>query len=176
MRKLISNITVIIYLLFLLISTKLVAQYTPYFKNYNVSDYNAGNQNWDISTSESGKLYAANNNGLLEFDGIKWTLWELPNKTIIRSVLSHNNKIYTGSYKEFGFWSKNEKGLLEYFSLSKKLTEEISSNEEIWQIEAYNKSIIFRSFGNVYIHENGDTKKYNLPSTIISCNFIEGNL
>ncbi|PQB07658.1 transcriptional regulator [Polaribacter filamentus] len=176
MRKLLKSNINIILLSILFISTDLVAQYTPYFKNYNVSDYNAGNQNWDISKSENGKIYVANNNGLLEFDGIKWTLWELPNKTIIRSVLSHNNKIYTGSYKEFGFWSKNEKGLLEYFSLSKKLKDEISSNEEIWQIEAYNNSIIFRSFGNVYIHENGDTKKYNLPSTIISCNFIDGNL
>jgi AraC family chitin signaling transcriptional activator len=176
MRKLLRSNINIILLSILFISTDLVAQYTPYFKNYNVSDYNAGNQNWDISKSENGKIYVANNNGLLEFDGLKWTLWELPNKTIIRSVLSHKNKIYTGSYKEFGFWSKNEKGFLEYFSLSKKLKDEISSNEEIWQIEAYNNSIVFRSFGNVYIHENGDIKKYNLPSTIISCNFIDGNL
>ncbi len=156
--------------------TAFFSQHIPYFKNYNVSKYEAGNQNWGISKSETGKLYVANNNGLLEFDGLKWKLWELPNKTIIRSVLAHKDKIYTGSYKEFGYWIKNSKGLLKYFSLSENFENKISSNEEIWQINAYKDLIIFRSFSNIYMYEKGKTQKINLSSTIISSNFINEEL
>ena len=86
-----------------------VAQYTPYFQNFSLSEYNAGNQNWGISRAENGMLYAANNNGLLEYDGINWDFYELPNKTTIRSVLAHKGLVYTGSYEEFGYWKKNLK-------------------------------------------------------------------
>ena len=37
------------------------AQFTPYFENYSLSKYNAGNQNWGISKAENGKIYVANN-------------------------------------------------------------------------------------------------------------------
>ncbi|MGJ8734871.1 MAG: helix-turn-helix and ligand-binding sensor domain-containing protein, partial [Cellulophaga sp.] len=96
----------------------ITAQYTPYFKNYVLSEYNAGNQNWGVSRAENGKLYVANNNGLLEYDGLKWDFKELPNKTTIRSVLAYKDRIYTGSYEEFGYWTKDSKGELVYFSLS----------------------------------------------------------
>ena len=84
------------------------AQYTPYFQNFSLSEYNAGNQNWGVSRAENGMFYAANNNGLLEYDGLKWNFMELPNKTTIRSVLAYNDLVYTGSYEEFGYWNNAE--------------------------------------------------------------------
>ncbi|MBE0422478.1 MAG: transcriptional regulator, partial [Lutibacter sp.] len=87
-------------LLAVLISPLIHAQYGHYLNNYTLYEYKAGNQNWDISKSADGKLFVANNNGLLEFDGINWNLWEMPNKTTIRSLLVYQNKIYVGSYEE----------------------------------------------------------------------------
>ncbi len=152
-----------------LIPSVLTAQYTPYFQNYSLSEYNAGNQNWDASKAENGKLYVANNNGLLEYDGLKWTFKELPNKTTIRSVLAHNDLIYTGSYEEFGYWKTDTKGELIYTSLSKEIKSQISLNEEFWQITPYNGAIIFRSFLNIYIYKNNKIIKIKPASTVISC-------
>ena len=127
------------------------AQYTPYFQNFSLSEYNAGNQNWGVSRAENGMFYAANNNGLLEYDGLKWNFMELPNKTTIRSVLAYNDLVYTGSYEKFGYWKKNTKGILNYTSLSDKIKSQISPNEEIWQILPFKEGIVFRSFLNIYI-------------------------
>ncbi|MFC4723346.1 LuxR C-terminal-related transcriptional regulator [Geojedonia litorea] len=153
-----------------------LAQYSPYFQNFSLSEYNAGNQNWDVSKADNGKLYVANNNGLLEYDGLKWTFNELPNKTTIRSVLAHDSLIYTGSYEEFGYWKKNKKGELIYHSLSASIKDEISLSEEFWQIITYNNAIIFRSFSNIYIYENGKINKIKPASTVISCDQVDGKL
>ena len=152
------------------------AQYTPFFQNYTLTEFNAGNQNWGISLTNNGKLYVANDKGLLEFDGLKWNLFQLPNKTIIRSVFAINDIIYTGSYEDFGYWKKNQKGELVYTSLVNLKEQEISLDEEFWQIQNYNDAILFRSFSNLYIYKNEKITKIKSESTIISSNVINNNV
>ncbi|WP_142785513.1 helix-turn-helix and ligand-binding sensor domain-containing protein [Changchengzhania lutea] len=152
------------------------AQYTPFFQNYSLTEFNAGNQNWGISSAENGKLYVANDKGLLEFDGLKWRFFQLPNKTTIRSVLAYNNVIYTGSYEEFGYWTKNKKGELVYTSLYNFQAQEKSLDEEFWEILHHNGAILFRSFSNLYIYKDGNITKAKLESTIISCNVVGNNV
>jgi hypothetical protein len=53
------------------------AQNSIHVNNYNKSEYNGGNQNWDIAIGENGDVYVANSNGLLVFDGAQWTLNQL---------------------------------------------------------------------------------------------------
>ncbi|TVZ57843.1 regulatory LuxR family protein [Flavobacteriaceae bacterium MAR_2010_105] len=172
-----GDFRIYLFLVFILATSHLsFAQYSPYFQNFSLSEYNAGNQNWDVSKAENGKLYVANNNGLLEYDGLKWTFKELPNKTTIRSVLAHGDVIYTGSYEEFGFWKRNSKGELLYHSLSESIKSEISLSEEFWQILPYKNAIVFRSFSNIYIFENGSINKIKPVSTVISCDLVDGML
>ncbi|WOD45181.1 helix-turn-helix and ligand-binding sensor domain-containing protein [Hwangdonia lutea] len=152
------------------------AQYAPFFQNYTLTEFNAGNQNWDISFADNGKLYVANDKGLLEFDGLKWNFYQLPNKTIIRSVMAYNNVIYTGSYEEFGYWKKNKKGVLVYTSLSNFQEQEKSLDEEFWQILHHNGAILFRSFANLYIYKDGKISKVRPESTIISCSVVNNKV
>ena len=67
------------------------------------SDYRAANKNWAVAEDDAGTLYAGNDKGLLEFDGLQWRLYELPRASIVRSVapLSHD-VIFTGGFEEFG--------------------------------------------------------------------------
>ncbi|MCF1190056.1 LuxR C-terminal-related transcriptional regulator [Mangrovimonas sp. AS39] len=155
------------------------AQYTPYFKNYSISDYRAGNQNWGVAKGNSGKLYVANNEGLLEFDGMVWKFYEMPNKTIIRSVHVADGKIFTGSYEEFGYWEKNEFGVLAYTSLSSSLEEETYKDQEFWKILSINGQVLFQSFTNIYIYNDGElikVDKKNASSTLISMDIVEGQV
>ncbi|MEI9943586.1 MAG: hypothetical protein WDN26_05140 [Chitinophagaceae bacterium] len=46
--------------------------------NYEKQDYNAGAQNWDIRQDAQGRIYFANNEGLLCFDGIYWNYTPCP--------------------------------------------------------------------------------------------------
>ncbi len=96
----------------------------------------------------------------------------MPNKTTLRSVLAHNNRVYVGSYEEFGFWKRTNKGELIYESLSNLNSQNKTINEEFWQIKNFKNAILFRSFSNIYIYKEGIIKKVKTPSTVISCDVV----
>lgn len=167
----------ILFIVLLLLAQSSFAQFVPFFQNYSLSEYHAGNQNWGISRADNGMLYVANNNGLLQYDGIAWDFVELPNKTTIRSVLAYKDLIFTGSYEEFGYWKKDSKGKLIYTSLSQSIKGKISPNEEIWQIFYFHDTIVFRSFQNLYQYNfNGEIKKIASESVIISCSVVDDKM
>ena len=152
------------------------AQFSPSLQNYTLAEYKAGNQNWDISRADNGKVYVANSSGLLEYDALLWKLYQLPNKTTVRSVLTVDDIVYTGSYEEFGYWQEDEFGLLKYHSLSNTILDKISPNEEIWGIVKFKDKIIFRSFLNTYIYDYNQVVQLKSDSIIISFSVIEDDL
>jgi hypothetical protein len=74
----------------------------------NKSNYEGDNQIWSLAQGNDDAMYFANNYYLMRYDGVKWDKYS-PNKTIIRSIMVEGDRIYSGSYKEFGYWYR-EKG------------------------------------------------------------------
>lgn len=146
---------------FLTMSLYSLAQtFNSEIENYSIEDYNADNQNWGIDVDNQGVIYVANNKGLMRFNGQTWQLFELPNKTIVRSVLCVDNRIYTGSYEEFGYWTKDQYGNYKYTSLISMFDGARSfSNEQFWQIIHNNEDVFFKSFsGGVYVYDGNQVK------------------
>ncbi|RNL95125.1 Two component regulator three Y domain-containing protein [Sinomicrobium pectinilyticum] len=136
--------------------------------NFSVNDYHAANQNWDITTDDQGLTFVANHQGLLVFNGQYWKLYTLPNNTIIRSVYRDGDRVYTGSYEEFGYWKKNELGEFEYTSLTSQIdVAHEFRDEEFWEITRWGENIVFRSFATVYIY-NGEKITVLKPGFIIT--------
>ena len=160
--------TAAFYFLLILFSLFVRGQETPPIQNYTAKEYGGENQNWSISQSQEKYIYVANNSGLLEFNGAKWKLYPSPNNTIIRSVNVIDEKIYTGSYMEFGVWQKNAVGILKYTSLSKTLKEPLIE-EEFWNILNFENYILFQSLYRIYIYNISNksfkiiNSKTNLP-------------
>lgn len=123
--------------------------------------YAAGNQNWMISQDNNHFLFFANNDGLLEFNGSAWTLYPSPNETIMRSVKVVGDKIYTGCYMEFGYWSRKTNNQLQYHSLSSKIKSKILDDEQFWNILNYDNWIVFQSLDQIYIF-NTKTEKFTV--------------
>ncbi|MFN3754801.1 histidine kinase [Flavobacterium sp.] len=149
----------------------------PFVENFTKSNYNGDNQVWSVTQGNDNAFYFANNHYLLRFNGVRWEKYSLPNKTIIRSVFSDGDKIYSGSYNEFGFW-KRHNGILKYTSLSKGKNYFTGSsiNEEIWKIFKHNNKIYFQSFNELYVLENGKTKKIRIPFQISYCFLVENKI
>ena len=126
---------------------------SPPIHNYSSLDYKAASQNWDIALDDQGIVYAANHQGLLSFDGQRWELFPLDSRSIIRSVLPYRDRIYTGSYKEFGYWKRDKKGDMCYTSLISLLGDHELQSEEFWEIIPFKNDIYFRSFGAIYKYD-----------------------
>ena len=149
-----------LFLLCLLIFTGLKAQEQPPIEIFSTEDYGAETQNWGVSQSKDRNIYVANNKGLLEYNGAYWKLYESPNKTIIRSVKVIDDLIYTGGNSEFGYWRKNEFGLLYYSSLSETLGIQFAEEENFWNIINIDDYILFQSLKRIYIY-NKFNKSYS---------------
>lgn len=136
----------------LLMFFELLAQETSPIEIFAPKDYGAENQNWGISQSKDKNLYIANNKGLLEYNGAAWKLYDSPNETIMRSVNVIDDIIYTGCYREFGYWKKNGFGTLNYTSLSQRLKISFLDDEEIWNIIDVDEWVLFQSLKRIYIY------------------------
>ncbi|MFB9053970.1 triple tyrosine motif-containing protein [Formosa undariae] len=167
------NLSVLFLLLIVAIKTQ--AQEHPPIQVYSPVDYGADNQNWSISQSDTKNIYVANNKGLLEFNGASWDVYPSPNNTIIRSVSVDGKKVYTGCYKEFGYWERNEFGKLEYVSLSDTLKISFLEDEDIWNIIAIDDWVLFQSLNRIYIYNKKDATVSMLNSETTIYKMIKVN-
>ena len=165
----ISTKTILLLVLFpLLVSAQ---NLLPPVYNYSLFDYKGAGKNWDLTTNVEGELFVANNKGMLHFDGEEWNLYKLPDNTIIRSIFSQDDRVYTGSYEEFGYWKKNGSGRFEYHSLTHLIEDHVFTSEEFWEILPLNGAIVFRSFSSIYIYENNQIRVIDPPQVV--SDFIE---
>ncbi len=126
----------------------------PFTTNYPNEIYKAGTQNWDIDQHPNGFMFFANNNGLLQFDGINWELFPLNNKTIARSLhITSAGRIYVGGQGEFGYFEPSEQGLLRYQSLVDLVPTSHNNFADVWQIIEVDGKIYFRASGKVFIYK-----------------------
>ncbi|MFK8301797.1 triple tyrosine motif-containing protein [Capnocytophaga stomatis] len=132
--------------------------FVPPVHNYSQKEYNAGTQNWDISQDVNGIIYIANNQGLLSFNGSEWELHYLPEKKIARSIFIDGNRIYVGSFEEFGYFERNAYGKMKYVSLKERVSNYEFQNDEVWKILKSNNIIYFQTFSSYFTF---DGKKIN---------------
>lgn len=138
------------------------ASFKPVVTNYTTKDYGAGMgiQNWSLSQSENGEIYVGNNKGLLIYDGYFWKQVAIPGRFVIRSLYVLDEKIYVGSYEEFGYFQKDGNGALNYKSLSAPLKKSEMVNEEIWNIWELNGVIYFQSFNSYFTYDGKTVKRW----------------
>ncbi len=155
-------------LLLIFIPLNLCGQNTiglPDVINYSKQTYGAGLQNWDIKQDKNGVIYAANNEGMLTYDGRKWNLYSLPNKTIVRSVeIAPDNKIYVGGQDELGYFTPAKNGQLQYHSLTQFISAKDKTFGDVWDIVSFNKQIFFRSTSKIFKFDNEAVTVYNAPA------------
>lgn len=113
--------------------------------NFRQQEYLGGTQTWDVA-AVPGKVFFANNDGLLIFNGNDFGNWPLPNRTIVRSLLFVDDKVYAGGQNEFGFFRQQTDGHWQYQSLSVQLPADTRDQlADIWSIDTFNNQVIFQS-------------------------------
>lgn len=149
----------------------------PFVENFTKSDYLGDNQNWSIVQGADHAMYFANNHYFLRFNGVKWEKYTLPNQTIIRALARIGDRIYSGSYREFGYWERVG-GTMKYTSLSAgtNLFAGGSANEEIWKIFENKGTLYFQSFNELYCLGKTGIRKVKFPYLISYCYVVNGSI
>jgi DNA-binding CsgD family transcriptional regulator/membrane protein implicated in regulation of membrane protease activity len=139
-----------------LITVVMHSQEVPPIQIFSPQDYGAEDQNWAVTQSQNEFIYVANNKGLLEYDGATWRIYDSPNDGILRSVRVVGDRIYSGGYRDFGFWTKDNFGELQYKSLTQSKEFTVKEDEEFWGIIDIEGYVLFQSFERIYIYNTID--------------------
>ena len=109
--------------------------------NYAVADYAAGTQNWQLVTTSNGWLYAANNYGLLEYDGAQWRVYGMYYGNLPRSIAKFDERaIFIGATNDIGVFTPTSDGGMRYTSLIGDIDPTFG---EVWDIEVVGRQVYF---------------------------------
>ncbi len=122
--------------------------------NYRAKkDYDGHTQNWTCLQSPTGLLYIGNNEGLIEYDGVKFT--KIASPGILRSLaIDANGVLYAGCKGQFGYFKPNEQGELVFFSLSKTLPEAEQKFSNVWKVYVIDNKVYFCTFEGIYLFKD----------------------
>ena len=142
------------YFLIFFISFSVNSQLLSPIQSFSPDQYNAANQNWDITQSDENDIFFANNDGLLKYNGSRWTTYSSPNGSIVRSIKAVKNRVYAGLYEDFGYWEKDISGNHIYVSLVNENELTVDNDEEFWNILYYDDWLIFQSFKRLIMYND----------------------
>ena len=159
----------IILLPFLLVTSSLFAQLkiegVPFITNFTQKNYKASPQNGAIVQDNRGVMFFGNNYGFLEYDGNRWRLVELPNKTIVRSLAKDNKgQIYVGGQNDFGYLQPDAQGQMSYVSLKPRIPEKYKEFEDVWDIYPTKEGVYFATSTGLYRLQNNQVNYYPAPA------------
>ncbi|MEZ4922421.1 MAG: SpoIIE family protein phosphatase [Crocinitomicaceae bacterium] len=139
--------------------------------------YGGGVQSWDIVEANDHSIYVANNGGILEFNGEKWTKFEMENFEHPRSLAKNDaGQIFIGGQNEFGVVAHDEMGRT-YADKISDAVDSINFND-IWKINCIGDVTYFMAREYIFRYENGDIEAVQVPNhlIIVTSTIINGEL
>ncbi len=135
----------------------------PVIRNYLPAEYKAGPATWGICQDDQGVIYFANDDGVLEFDGVTWRLIPLLNHVSARWVINKHGKIFVAAQGDCGYLDTGGSGEMMYKSLISDSLRAAWKLGEVWECDTASGSVFFRST-DLLIRWNGHAlKTWPLP-------------
>jgi diguanylate cyclase (GGDEF)-like protein len=125
---------------------------TPPHARY-VPDLDVVPQNFGIAQDARGIVYVANVNGVLEFDGERWTLIPIDNREVVRSLaIDAGGRVFVGAYNAFGYLDHDAAGQAHYVDLTGRFREVLGDRDiaDIWDIVIAPEGVYFRALRDVF--------------------------
>lgn len=149
-------------------------------RNFSRQVYGAGSQNWAVSQDAAGRMYFANRDGLLRYDGVRWNLYQLPNYTTVRCVFADDasGRVFVGGSGEFGFFHVSPKlHKTEYVSWTGVLPEKERNFAEIWNVHPIGDGhFAFQGDYKIFLTDGKSVRIVGSASKLTSSAIIGGKL
>lgn len=170
---------ILLLLLFLFAShIHLYAHWNHFIINYEKSLYGNGSQTWQINSYDGNRIYFANQNGMLQYDGNEWSRFRMNNFSDVRSVYPSlvQERIYAGGINEFGYFEPDERGRLEYTCLSDSIRDAERFIGNIWGIHEADNIMYMLGDSRIAKYLNGKFTIINMGRKIDCSNIVNGVL
>ncbi|MFL5754610.1 MAG: SpoIIE family protein phosphatase [Bacteroidia bacterium] len=132
-----------------------------YLTNFSPSEINGSDDNRGAIQDEFGRIYVANANGVLVYDGKNWRSVSLNNESrCIFLAKDKNNKIFVGGVTEFGYLTTEVNGKIAYKSLSRQLSEKELDFGYVWSVRCIGDDVFFCANERIFLYSKGKLRSF----------------
>jgi serine phosphatase RsbU (regulator of sigma subunit)/ligand-binding sensor domain-containing protein len=135
-----------------------------YINNYTPAMYGAGEQNWNIIQDSLGRLFVANTDAVMMYDGKYWKIIQAGDATVYSINKTNKGVLIVGGDGDFGNLNFNPDGDIKYNSLSSSLPVKEKEFGKIWAIHTVDSNHFFCSNEKVFWYRNNTFIKSFKPS------------
>ncbi len=119
-------------------------QGAPLIWGFGPEQYGGQVQCWGAVQDRRGLLYVANSAGVIEYDGVRWTLIPVPALARVRTVVQGpDGFIWYGSVGDFGRLEPGPSGRLEARSWRDRIPASAREFNDVWEGLATSRGILF---------------------------------
>ncbi|KQB40049.1 triple tyrosine motif-containing protein [Flavobacterium aquidurense] len=149
-----------ISLLYPIVNAQIKKIGVPFITNYSPKNYKAASENWDVLQDSKGMMFFANHFGIMQFDGVRWSIVTQPeNKSMVRSLaIAKNDKMYVGAQGEFGYTVQLPNGQYKYTSLVKLIQHSARNFGDVLHTVVRKNEVIFFSNEEIFIYKDNKIK------------------
>lgn len=149
----------------------------PLLKNFKPKDYNAGTQNWALLQDKNGLIYAGNNVGVLEFDGVHWRVLATTNQSVVRSLaLGADNRIYVGAKGDLGYIDKSAATGPVFVSWANRIPAAYRNFQDIRQTFATDDGVLFIARSYIFLINDKEVRSWSTESAFLKAFQIDGRI
>lgn len=134
----------------------------PLFDNHTTQDYRSVPQNWGLVQDDRGKVFVANNAGLLTYDGNKWKLHDESFDNAVKCIQRIGDSLVIGSLNNLGTVASDSSGLLHLNSFNHLIPDSLQGYGEVRQVLNWDNRLVFRSDAQTMIF-NGNHVDFLAP-------------
>ena len=153
----------------------------PLLRQYGVEQTQTAPGHLALASAADGTLLVGNVEGVLLFDGVDWSLVELPGRTPARSLaIGVDGNTYLGGYDTFGRLAKNRDGDYIYEELLTRAGLRAGQRHVgiVWEVFATSRGVYFHAEQNLHYVplDDGPAKRWPLPEGLRSFYLADGQL
>ena len=151
----------------------------PFITNYLPKTYKALPQTWCIMEDNRGIMYFGIQNGILEYDGVKWRKVIFKNNipAVTRALAKDKNgRIYYGAIGDFGYLTQDSLGQTIGISLRNKVPEAFRNFYDVWTIHVAEEGVYFQSRELIIrLNEKNEVKVWKPKVNFMYAFYVDGN-
>ena len=110
---------------------------------------------------------------MMEYDGARWKLYGIGNSTVVRALATdQEGQIYAGGTDDFGYFTPNQMGGLDYHTLTERIPERYKQFGEVWQIFPSEECLYVQTRNYIFLlYKDGRTEVID-PGDVIRTSLL----
>jgi len=120
-------------------------------------DFEVELNNFAVTQSADSRVYVGNSEGVLMFDGARWSLVTLPNNDLVRSLAADDQgRVYVGGYDSFGYLERDATGADQFHDLVPAFASVLGKDErfaDIWDLYVLPEGVFFVAVKHVFRYQ-----------------------